>query len=63
MFSSGSSLLPSVTPGDQRESIDPVQHQTKLILLNSAWVIVAEVFPLSMRAKGISLGASSNWLK
>jgi len=28
----------------------------------TAWVIVSEVFPLSMRAKGVSLGASSNWL-
>ncbi|KAK6455969.1 putative sugar transporter, high affinity [Scheffersomyces xylosifermentans] len=27
-----------------------------------AWVIVAEVFPLGMRAKGVSIGASSNWL-
>ncbi|KAK6203088.1 putative sugar transporter, high affinity [Scheffersomyces amazonensis] len=27
-----------------------------------AWIIVAEVFPLGMRAKGISIGASSNWL-
>ncbi|KAK6464083.1 putative sugar transporter, high affinity [Scheffersomyces coipomensis] len=27
-----------------------------------AWIIVAEVFPLGMRAKGISIGASANWL-
>jgi len=27
-----------------------------------AWVIVAEVFPLGVRAKGISIGGSSNWL-
>ncbi|EPQ30516.1 uncharacterized protein PFL1_02042 [Pseudozyma flocculosa PF-1] len=27
-----------------------------------AWVVVAEVFPLGLRAKGVSLGASSNWL-
>ncbi|KAK6456457.1 putative sugar transporter, high affinity [Scheffersomyces xylosifermentans] len=27
-----------------------------------AWVLVAEVFPLGMRAKGVSLGASANWL-
>ncbi|KAJ5999596.1 hypothetical protein N7481_000005 [Penicillium waksmanii] len=27
-----------------------------------AWVVVAEVFPLGVRAKGISIGASSNWL-
>ncbi|KAH8801770.1 MFS monosaccharide transporter [Xylogone sp. PMI_703] len=27
-----------------------------------AWIVVAEVFPLSMRAKGVSLGGSSNWL-
>ncbi|KAG7666149.1 uncharacterized protein J8A68_000307 [[Candida] subhashii] len=26
------------------------------------WVITAEVFPLGMRAKGVSIGASSNWL-
>ncbi|KAG9520376.1 general substrate transporter, partial [Aureobasidium melanogenum] len=27
-----------------------------------AWVLVAEVFPLGVRAKGVSIGASSNWL-
>ncbi|PGH14398.1 hypothetical protein AJ79_03040 [Helicocarpus griseus UAMH5409] len=27
-----------------------------------AWIIASEVFPLSMRAKGVSLGGSSNWL-
>ncbi|KAG7666150.1 uncharacterized protein J8A68_000308 [[Candida] subhashii] len=27
-----------------------------------AWVIVSEVFSLGMRAKGISIGASANWL-
>jgi hypothetical protein len=27
-----------------------------------AWIVVAEVFPLGSRAKGVSLGASSNWL-
>jgi len=27
-----------------------------------AWVLVAEVFPLGTRAKGISIGGSSNWL-
>ncbi|KUL81931.1 hypothetical protein ZTR_10352 [Talaromyces verruculosus] len=27
-----------------------------------AWVVVAEVFPLGVRAKAISIGASSNWL-
>ena len=27
-----------------------------------AWIIVSEVFPLSMRAKGVSLGGSANWL-
>ncbi|KAJ6153651.1 hypothetical protein N7470_006610 [Penicillium chermesinum] len=26
-----------------------------------AWIVVSEVFPLSMRAKGVSLGGSSNW--
>jgi len=28
----------------------------------TAWVIVAEVYPLGLRAKGVSIGASSNWL-
>ncbi|KAK7203971.1 putative sugar transporter, high affinity [Myxozyma melibiosi] len=28
----------------------------------AAWIVVAEVFPLGVRAKGISIGASSNWL-
>jgi len=27
-----------------------------------AWIIVAEVYPLGIRAKGVSIGASSNWL-
>ncbi|EPS28365.1 hypothetical protein PDE_03311 [Penicillium oxalicum 114-2] len=27
-----------------------------------AWVLVAEVFPLGVRAKAVSIGASSNWL-
>lgn len=27
-----------------------------------AWVIVSEVFPLGLRAKGVSIGASANWL-
>jgi len=27
-----------------------------------AWVVVSEVFPLGVRAKGISIGGSSNWL-
>lgn len=27
-----------------------------------AWIVVSEVFPLSMRAKGVSLGGSANWL-
>ncbi|KIM82444.1 hypothetical protein PILCRDRAFT_820292 [Piloderma croceum F 1598] len=27
-----------------------------------AWVVVAAVYPLGLRAKGVSIGASSNWL-
>jgi len=27
-----------------------------------AWIIISEVFPLGMRAKGVSLGGQSNWL-
>jgi MFS family permease len=27
-----------------------------------AWIIVAEVFPLSIRGKGMSIAASSNWM-
>ncbi|KAI5789677.1 sugar transporter [Peziza echinospora] len=27
-----------------------------------AWIIVAEIWPMSVRAKGIALGASSNWM-
>lgn len=26
------------------------------------WILAAEVFPLGLRAKGVSLGAASNWL-
>ncbi|KAI9924859.1 hypothetical protein ASPWEDRAFT_155105 [Aspergillus wentii DTO 134E9] len=28
----------------------------------TSWVLVAEIFPLSIRSKGASIGASSNWL-
>lgn len=27
-----------------------------------AWIVVSEVFPLSMRSKGVSIGGSANWL-
>lgn len=27
-----------------------------------AWIVTSEVFPLSMRAKGVSIGGSSNWV-
>ncbi|KAF4119783.1 transporter [Geosmithia morbida] len=27
-----------------------------------SWIIISEVFPLGMRAKGVSLGGQSNWL-
>ncbi|KAI3615132.1 sugar transporter [Moniliophthora roreri] len=27
-----------------------------------AWIIIAEIFPLSVRGKGISIAASSNWM-
>lgn len=27
-----------------------------------AWIIVSEIWPLSVRAKGVSIGASSNWM-
>ncbi|EIN04886.1 general substrate transporter [Punctularia strigosozonata HHB-11173 SS5] len=27
-----------------------------------AWVVVAEIWPLSVRGKGVSIGASSNWM-
>jgi hypothetical protein len=27
-----------------------------------SWTLVAEIFPLSIRAKGASIGASSNWV-
>lgn len=34
----------------------------EFLFSHSAWVIVAEVYPLGLRAKGVSIGASSNWL-
>lgn len=34
----------------------------EMVLTCRAWVIVAEVYPLGLRAKGVSIGASSNWL-
>ncbi|KAL1997629.1 hypothetical protein VTN02DRAFT_1234 [Thermoascus thermophilus] len=27
-----------------------------------AWILISEIYPLSMRAKGVSIGGSSNWL-
>ncbi|KFX98671.1 hypothetical protein O988_04255 [Pseudogymnoascus sp. VKM F-3808] len=27
-----------------------------------SWILIAEIFPLSIRAKGTSIGASSNWM-
>lgn len=27
-----------------------------------AWILIAEIWPMSVRAKGIALGASSNWM-
>lgn len=27
-----------------------------------SWIMISEVFPLGMRAKGVSIGGSSNWL-
>ncbi|KAF7327805.1 General substrate transporter [Mycena kentingensis (nom. inval.)] len=27
-----------------------------------AWIIIAEIWPLSVRGKGVSIGASSNWM-
>src|SRR5690554_3752591 len=27
-----------------------------------SWTVISEIFPLSIRAKGASIGASSNWL-
>ena len=33
-----------------------------LLILYSAWIVVAEVWPLSARPYGIALGASSNWM-
>ena len=28
----------------------------------ASWTVISEIFPLSIRAKGASLGASSNWV-
>jgi hypothetical protein len=27
-----------------------------------SWILIAEIFPLSIRAKGASIGASANWM-
>jgi hypothetical protein len=27
-----------------------------------SWVLIAEIFPISIRAKGTSIGASANWM-
>lgn len=27
-----------------------------------AWIVIAEIWPLSVRAKGVALGASANWM-
>jgi MFS family permease len=28
----------------------------------ASWILIAEIFPLSIRAKGTAIGASSNWM-
>ena len=28
-----------------------------------AWILVAEIWPLSIRGKGVSIAASSNWVR
>lgn len=28
----------------------------------ASWVVISEIFPLSIRARGVSIGANSNWL-
>jgi hypothetical protein len=40
-------------------------HVVLLIIVQGpmAWVVVAEIWPLSVRGKGVSIGASSNWVK
>lgn len=37
-------------------------HSHIAILGPVSWIVVSEVFPLSMRAKGVSIGGSSNWV-
>lgn len=44
-----------------------VIYKIRELLLTSragpvAWIVCSEVFPLSMRAKGVSIGGSSNWV-
>lgn len=62
----------SVSRSAQRIPIPPLTDFTALIWLYIAsfgatwgpcsWTIISEIFPLSIRAKGASLGASSNWV-
>lgn len=42
-------------------SLQPASYRNRLIPC-SAWIVVAEVWPLSARPYGIALGASSNWM-
>jgi hypothetical protein len=40
----------------------PVHDVKARLTAPSAWILVAEVWPLSARPYGIALGASSNWM-
>ena len=44
-------------------SIPPQIGESSSSHVNTAsWILIAEIFPLSYRAKGVSIGASSNWM-
>lgn len=42
--------------------VHPLYECCPLLTSTSAWILVAEVWPLSARPYGIALGASSNWM-
>ena len=47
-------------------SVFPILDQSVMLIYLTggpcAWIVVAEVWPLSARPYGIALGASSNWM-
>jgi len=60
---SGSSSFTSVTAGSLARSCSKrISGSADNVRGPCAWIIVAEIWPLSARPYGVALGASSNWM-